>query len=365
MSPPPELRHVAMIGPDLAARGGISSVARALLDSPELAGVKVDYVGTMREGNALPKAARIALRQARFVSRLAQGWRPQLFHVHLSWFTSFYRKLPYIQEARLTGAPVLVHVHTPDLAAFWGANRLHAAAMTAVFSQADRCIVLSKAMAKQVRELTEDHPGLRLEVLYNPVLLEALACPPRPDRPDPQVLFMGEIGQRKGAWDLLAAIPRVLDRAPRARFRFCGNGDADDLRARVAAAGLAGSVEVSGWVSGDEKLRAYAEADLLCLPSYQEGLPMSVLEAMGAGLPVVATPIAGVPEAVIPGETGALVPPGDVPALADALTALLLDPGARRRQGAAGQRLAEDRFDVDTVTRQLRQIWTATLAERA
>ncbi len=314
----------------------------------------------MRDGSTVPKAARMMVRQGRFVARLARGWRPQLFHVHLSYFTSFYRKMAYVQEARTTGAPIVLHVHAPDLAAFHGAARVHAAAMRYLFTQADRVIALSQAMAAEIHALCGD--GVAVDVLYNPVLLESLVPTPRPADAVPTVLFMGEVGQRKGTWDLVAAIPKVRARVPTARFRIGGNGDLDRLRSTIAAQGLGDAVEVLGWVSGPDKLAAFASADILCLPSYQEGLPMSILEAMGCGLPVVATPIAGVPEAVRDQETGLLVPPGDVDALADALVALLDDPGRRRRMGHAGRRRAEDLFDVDHVVRQLRDIWGDVLA---
>src|SRR5205823_13173952 len=89
-----------------------------------------------------------------------------------------------------------------------------------------------------------------------------------------------------------------------------------------------------------------AAADLFVLSSRSEGLPISVLEAMAAGLPVVATNVGGMPEVVVNGETGFLVPPAEPRALAEAVGRLLLDPELRQRFGAAGRRRAERRFDV-------------------
>ena len=120
-------------------------------------------------------------------------------------------------------------------------------------------------------------------------------------------------------------------------------------------------MEALGWVSGDSKLEAFKAANVYCLPSYNEGLPVSVLEAMACGLPVVSTPIAGIPEAVIEGETGHLVETGDSSTLADKLTALLADPLAAHAMGKNGRARAERLFALEVVVEQLLRIWTEAL----
>ncbi len=92
---------------------------------------------------------------------------------------------------------------------------------------------------------------------------------------------------------------------------------------------------------------------MLVLPSWIEGLPLVVLEAMAAGVPVVATSVGGTPEAVVDGETGLLVPPRDVDALAGAIDALLSDPERAQRLGAAGRRRARERFDADAAAQRV------------
>ena len=357
----PTLRRVAIIGPDLDAKGGIASVSRAWLGAPGLRDLELRYFASMRDGPLPRKAVGMLSRQARFVGALAGGWRPDVFHIHLSWFSSFYRKFAWFEEAHATGRPVVVHVHAPDITEFYKSGRVHAAAMAYLFRKAARVVALTEAMAAELRGLFGEGP--RIEVLYNPVELESLDASPRARTEAPLVLFLGELGKRKGALDLVAAAEGVLATHPNARFALYGNGDVEGVRAEVAARGLAERVQVPGWIRGDDRLRALREASVLVLPSYQEGLPMSILEAMGAGLPVVATPVGGVAEAVVDGETGALVAPGDIPGLEAALRRLVADPALRLRQGAAGRRRAEDLFDLDVVTEQLRELWSAVNAE--
>ncbi len=357
-SPP----RVVILGPERQARGGIASVATAWLASPAMAGVDIEYFPTMKEGSRAVKAAHMAGQQARFMGRLARGWRPDLVHVHLSYHTSFYRKALYIEQALAVGLRVVAHVHAPDLEGFAAAGPQHRAAMKHVFGRVHRVVVLSEAMARTLRQLCGD--GIRLEVIYNPVAIDKGAAP-RPATAAPVCLFMGEIGDRKGTFDLVDAMPAVLAQVPGARFRFGGNGDVAGLKARLADRGVAGSADVLGWVSGEAKQAEFAGASVYCLPSYHEGLPMSVLEAMAAGLPVLSTPIAGIPEAVIDGQTGALVPPGDVAGLSAALRRLLGDGAYARILGQAGLDRARRLFDADVVVGQVRALWQTLLDEVA
>lgn len=346
---------VAMIGPDLDAQGGISTVARLLVEAAPRVGAEVRYFGTMKNGPRWRKAAGMVRRELVFAGQLARGWRPDVFHIHLSYFASFYRKLVWFEQAHATGRPVIVHLHIPDLAGFIEGSPVHRRMMRWMFSRAAAVVVLSRSMAGVIEALVG--PGFPLVVLYNPVDLANFTPPDRSAHPAPTVVFMGEIGDRKGTWDLLAAVPRVLRRVPEAQFRFCGNGEVERLRDTVARRGLAAHVSVPGWVSGAARLAEYEGADVFCLPSYHEALPMSILEAMAMGLPVVSTPIAGIPESVEAGQTGALVEPGDRDALADQLALLLGDAALRRAQGAAGRRLAEARFGLDVIIRQHRSLW--------
>ncbi len=366
MTPPdapdaPAALEVAMIGPDLDAMGGIATVCRTWLGTEAIRAARVRHVGTMRDAPPARKAVLVAARQARFAARLARGWRPDLFHVHTSYRTSFYRKLAYVREALATGRPVVVHVHAPDLRGFYEASRLNAAAVRWMFARAARVVALSEHMAGEIRGWMGD--AARVEVLYNPVDTRRFRPAPRPaDRP-PTLLFMGRIEARKGVWDLLEALPAVLAAVPGARARFCGDGERERLLAEARRLGIADRVEAPGWLSGDAALEAWASADLLCLPSYHEGLPMSILEAMACGLPVVATPIAGVPEAVVEGRTGHLVPPGDREALAERLVALLGDPERRAAFGREARRRAETVFDAEVVVGRLVELWRAVARE--
>jgi glycosyltransferase involved in cell wall biosynthesis len=154
------------------------------------------------------------------------------------------------------------------------------------------------------------------------------------------------VGRLRAPKDFLTLVRAVSQLEPGAvRLRIAGDGpDRPQLVAEIERLGLADVIELLG-TSGDIGALLGA-ADVFVLASASEGLPMSVLEAMAAGTPVVASQVGGMPELVNDGETGVLVPPGDPAALAAALARLAADPALRGRFGAAGRRRAEAEFSL-------------------
>jgi len=163
----------------------------------------------------------------------------------------------------------------------------------------------------------------------------------------PRLLMLGELGPRKGTPELLAALaaPELKSRAWSAVL--AGNGPVEKYRAEAAALGLGGRAALPGWQSA-EQVRALLEAaDVFVLPSRQEGLPIAILEAMAVGAAVISTPVGAIPDAIVAGETGLLVPPGDGAALAQAIARLVDDPALRARLAAGARRRFEAMFTID------------------
>lgn len=184
-------------------------------------------------------------------------------------------------------------------------------------------------------------PGTNLSLWQD----DGYRIPTRPAADGPvQILFVGGDFARKGGNDLLAACrPWLPDRCTL------------HLVTREAVPEEPGVRVYSTLTPNSEALRQlYRQADLFVLPSYAEGLPLVLMEATAAGLPVIATDIAAIPEAVHHQRTGLLVRPGAVPELRAALQALIDDPNRRQAMGRAGRRLAEERFNAQANANQIR-----------
>jgi glycogen(starch) synthase len=173
--------------------------------------------------------------------------------------------------------------------------------------------------------------------------------PPAPGPPPldpPHLLGIGRLVPFKGFDVALQAFRRVLDRLPRARLTLAGDGpERTALEHLAARLGVRDAVDFVGWVHPGRVQALMSAATLVLMPSRWEGLPLVALEAQAAGRPVVASRAGGLPEVVVDGETGRLVPPDAPEALADAVLALLARPVELARMGHAARERAARVFD--------------------
>jgi glycosyltransferase involved in cell wall biosynthesis len=202
----------------------------------------------------------------------------------------------------------------------------------------ERATVILAASPHTRRRIGERWPELedRVAEVFNPVDADRFT-PGRPPR-DPCVLLTARLrDRRKNVEMLIRALARVHEEHPSTRLVLAGDEPDAALHALVARLGLGTVTTFAGHVAGDELPRLYQRATIFALPSRQEGLGISVQEAMAAGLPVVATRCGGPENLIVNDETGLLVPNGDERAMAAAISALVADAGRRTRLGLAAR----------------------------
>jgi glycosyltransferase involved in cell wall biosynthesis len=171
------------------------------------------------------------------------------------------------------------------------------------------------------------------------------------------VLFVGTFSLHKGVKYLIGAMPQIVRQHPDVKLVLVGSGPLETrLRELVQRLGVTESVVFVGRRSHDQMPQVVAAADVLVLPSLNEGLPRVILEAMATGLPVVATSVGGIPELVADGRTGLLVRPADEGALADAVCRVLADPDEAMAWGRAGRAVAEREYEREANLRGYAQI---------
>lgn len=347
----PSCRTVLMVGTDLRSMGGISTVVRGYIDAGLFDRIDCTYVTTHRFGSPWRKIALALTGWMRVALRLRTLDEP-LVHIHLSSRASFWRKSVVCLLARLAHRPYLLHVHGSEFADFYEeCPRVARRIVRTVLTQATLVLALSEAWRATLQRIS---PQARIEVLMNAVPLPQLET--RPHRPDGRatLLFFGEIARHKGVFELARAFAGVSGTLPRVQLVYAGTGSAvSETRRLTERLGIGDRAEFTGWLQGERKRATLAGATLFVLPSYVEGMPMALLEAMSWGLPVIATPVGGVPEIVTHELDGLLVPPGDIDALGAAIVRLMSDPRLRERLGLAARETVAARFSLDSAVERL------------
>lgn len=342
---------VFMVGPSLETQGGISSVleiySRNFKDSMNMRFIS-SYSGKNRILDML-LFTRAMLEI--FFCNLFSG--NPVFHLHVASKGSYLRKSILAKICMMFHHKVILHVHGSMFDQFLeSAVQRKRRDIIALFNKADKVIVLSEYWFSYFARYV---PKERLRIIYNPSSTFQNGFARTYRKSGMRILFMGRLGERKGAYDLITAVSRLkeIDFS----LSLYGDGEIDEIRELVKKEGLQHIVTVNSWVSHSKINEIYDGADMMVLPSYAEGLPMSLLEAVGKGLPVVSTRVGGIPEVVEDGRNGFLIEPGDTEALADRLRVLLTSPGLLESMGRESLAIAGERFSIDKIGRQLADLY--------
>jgi glycosyltransferase involved in cell wall biosynthesis len=286
--------------------------------------------------------------------RVLRGWDAD---VVLSLAVSSYA--PYTIGLSRT-RPLVFSIETagPDL-------EQHPRAIRRAFETAARVVGCASSLAARARAMTPA-AAARIAYIPNGVDVDRFAARPLPaPHPRPYVLSVGRLTHQKALDVLLDAWALALPSLAGIDLLLAGEGpDRSALAAQAQRLGIADRVHLLGPAGGDALVALYRHALFLACPSRWEGLPLVVLEAMASGIPVLGSTVDGIPDAVRAGETGLLVPPEDVTALADGLRALALDPGALRRMGVRGRAVAEAEFGWPHVARTYLELLAAAVADQ-
>lgn len=276
--------------------------------------------------------AGIVRKLAIFVKAYFQFWwymlrhkEIRIVHIHGSTDTSFWRKRIFINLAKMFGKKVIFHCHGADFHIF---TTKYPKAVTKTIAKCD-CIVALSDSWKTWFDQTFNH--INVVVIKNVIGLPHVQ---KIQHNDFVLLFLGRLGQRKGIYNIIDVLIRHKDEFNgKVRLLFGGDGEVEQVKELIENNGLAGIAQFQGWVSGDKKDKLLNIADAFILPSYAEGLPISILEAMSYSLPIISTTVGGIPEIVQNGDNGYLIKPGDKDAIYNAIRSLIDNEQLRKKMG--------------------------------
>lgn len=348
---------IVMVGTARDGAGGVASVIATYAEHGLLHRWPVVTLASHVVGNKWQKLAVFLKALLQYVVLLARG-RVELVHLHSSAGPSFWRKTCFALLAFAWGKPVILHLHSGLFMTFYeqdcgplGSIRRR---IVRYVLECSKCVI---ALTPSWRErYLSIAPRANIVCIPNAVRVSG-GAPRRLEQRN--VLFLGQISADKGVFDLIDAWREVRRRVSDARLVIAGDGDLERARECIARAGLEDSVELPGWVSGAAKDQLLQSTQVCVLPSYFEGMPMSLLEAFGHGIPCVATKVGGIPDVIKDGAEGRLVQPGDIRALTAALVDVLSNSEQFLRMSVAARSRFEREYAVDVVIPKLERLYAS------
>ena len=338
---------------DDSAHGGIASVLLSYRENFE----SFKFLPSFRSKSLLHKLRYDLGSLLRLSLTLLKDREIRIVHIHTAAGRSFTKHLRYAFISRKLGRKVIMHCHASSFKLWYeGLNAASKRRIVRKINALDRFIVLSLSWKEYFERIGVD--PARIEILNNLIPLPSKALEKSAEGEPARLLFLGEIGPRKGVFDLLEAIRGEAGEG--LRLDIGGNRMETELKERIAALGLCHAVTFHGFVSGEAKAELLARADVFVLPSYNEGLPISILEAMSYGCAIISTSVGGIPE-VVKGN-GLLVAPGDIAAIGEAVSKMK-DASLRRKMGAMSLEMVGEYYPGPVLAR-LSEIYSSLCGQR-
>lgn len=337
---------ILMIGNHETVHGGITSVIQQILKHDwDKENVKIQFLPSYKGGNSLQKVI-CFLGALMEYEKIIRTETPELIYIHMSHHGSFDRAWILQKIAKKHSIPTVIHLHGSEFADFYEeCSQKKKARIRNFFQESGAVITLGEIWSKFITSIS---PTAHVYILRNSVHIPDYIVEQK--QSEVNVLFLGVLIKRKGVVDLLQAVNTLVHDTNIGDFslkiNIGGTGPEEELlKSYVIENHLEEYVNFLGWIDGKVKDKVLSMNQVYALPSYNEGLPISILEAISYGMPVIATNVGSVAEAVENEKNGFTFEPGNVQGYADALYRLITDYPLRLSMANASRRIAETYYD--------------------
>lgn len=302
---------VLTIGSHPSVKGGITTVINQFITYNWNKSV-MSFLPTYIEGNKIKQILFFTSAVLKYIIILMFN-RPDVVHIHMSYKGSFHRKLFITRLSKIFKVKVILHLHGSEFKLFYeNSDEKMKVKIRGLFEMVDQTVVLGQSWKDLIQQIA---PKSNTIVCNNTVELPSITI--KYPSKEFNILFLAVLLKRKGIYDLLEAINQLNQEqffeGRNVKFIIGGDGpEYESVLKYVKYHNLNSVIEIVGWVDGDKKKLLLTTSHAMVLPSYNEGLPMSILEAMSYGIPVISTDVGSISEVIINKETGLLIESGDI-----------------------------------------------------
>lgn len=321
---------VLFVGPDLTSNGGgIASVAKTYYLAYQRGNYNFDYIFHRTIGHNSRKMLRNGLffliSYIKLILILVNRKNIKIVHIHSSSHYSFFRKSIVALTAKAFRKKVIIHLHSSRFYEFFmSEKKLLSMWIYYVFKKVDLVITLC---SKWEQVLRDKYPSVNIITVHNPINSYSSDKPIIRSREDGMfvVCFLAFLSQNKGLYDLLEVAKFFNSQKEKIKFVIAGKGEQENFLKEITKKKDYSNVEFAGWADDKQKEHLYKTSNIYFLPSYKEGMPISILEAMSYSLPIISTNISGIPDEVTNGVNGFTYNPGDIKGYIEGISTLYRD----------------------------------------
>jgi glycosyltransferase involved in cell wall biosynthesis len=335
---------VLMVGVDEKAVGGMWTVVENYLNSKKFCNdTNLKYIPTATSSSIIGKLLFSGNAIIKLILTLIFK-KIDIVHVHMAERGSVFREGIVVLLSKLFRAKVIIHMHGATFETWYdNQNKLIKKVISYILNSCDTFLILGEFFRPFIRNIIKNES--KIKVLYNAV---NIPTENKYQTNSNEIIFLGMLIERKGINDFLKSISYIKDKIPSdIKIKLYGADKYNNIESKIDDYGLTSIVNYCGWLKNQEKSECFSKAMMNILPSYSEGLPMTVLETMSYGIPNISTFVAGVPEAIENNHDGILIKPGDIKELSKSILMLIKNPELRCEYSKNSYNHVKDQFSVE------------------
>lgn len=352
--------NVLMVGVDKKAVGGMWTVVENYLNDKKFCNdTNLIYIPTATSTSIVGKILFSGKGLIKVIFTLLSR-RIDIVHVHMAERGSVFREGIVAILGKLFGSKVIIHMHGATFEEWYiTKNCFIQQIISWILNKADKLLILGEFWNEFASGMMKDN--CKIQVLHNAVNVPKKR---KYNEKSTEIMFLGMLIRRKGIDDFLEAIKEIKGELPSdVRVKLYGSDKHSNIQEKIDGENIGNIVSYYGWLTNENREECFSRTMINVLPSYNEGLPMTILEAMAFGIPTISTNVAAIPEAICDREEGILINPGDVKALANAILSIVTDTEKRVKFSKNAYSRAIKEFDVEKHIEKLRLIYVDLIAK--
>lgn len=351
------MKRILEIGPGPKnSKGGIATVISNIVgDTILLSQFELEVHESYCDGNPLK---RILFSIKMFIKFLTLYKKYDIFHIHMASYGSTFRKGCYVRFLKKRNKKVVLHVHGGEYLLFYNNLSINKKnIVNQIWRMADVVIVLSDKWKEIFEPIFKE---ANIEVVRNGIEINKFNVAVNDiSKYKMNFLFLAKICKGKGVYDLIESIQEVCLKFPQIKLFIAGNGEVDEVKKLIEDLNLDNNIEVLGWIDDTEKIELLKMVGTVILPSYNEGLPMTILEGMAAGKVILSTTVGAIPEVINQNKNGILIEPGNVGDLVKSIETILIDDEFNNICALNNLNKAKDDFDIRIMHQKIAKIYNS------